>query len=151
MGKQTGAKNPNWRGGRTVDPRGYVLIRVGKDHPLADVRGYAYEHRLVAQAKTDRPLRTKDIVRHDNRQYGDNADSNLTVTDRLGLGLIRRKPHGKAKRMPGEKNPVVKCACGCSRAFRRFDSSRRPRWFVSGHNLRNGKAMRTPRKGKANG
>lgn len=44
----TRERNGNWRGGRVVDPRGYVLIRVGVGHPLADVRGYAYEHRLIA-------------------------------------------------------------------------------------------------------
>jgi hypothetical protein len=45
-----GVKNGNWKGGRVIDPRGYVLIRVGIGHPLADCRGYAYEHRLVASA-----------------------------------------------------------------------------------------------------
>jgi hypothetical protein len=45
--KDTG-KSANWKGGKTVTSRGYVLVWVGKDHPLADVRGYAYEHRLVA-------------------------------------------------------------------------------------------------------
>jgi len=137
MGRgKSGAENNNWKGGRVVDPRGYVLIRVGVGHPLADVMGYAYEHRLKAQDKTARPLTSKDKVRHDNRKASDNADANLTVTDWLGLGLVRRKPHGKAKQMPGERNPLVKCACGCGAKFRRYDSTRRIRRFVSGHNLR---------------
>lgn len=29
-----------------VEPRGYVLVFVGKNHHLADCRGYAYEHRI---------------------------------------------------------------------------------------------------------
>lgn len=124
----------NWKGGRVVDPRGYVLVYVGKDHPLADVRGYAYEHRLIGQRKSNRPLNSKDIVRHDNRYYSDNTPDNLTVTDRLGLGLIRRKA-GSKLRLPGEKNPIVKCACGCGGVFRRYDSARRPRRFISGHNM----------------
>lgn len=136
MSTRKGPANPNWRGGRIVDPRGYVLIRVGTDHPLADVRGYAYEHRLKAQEKTRKRLTTKNIVRHNNRKYGDNVDTNLTITDRLGLGIIRRKPHGKAKRMPGERNPIVKCVCGCGATFCRYDATRRPRRFISGHNLR---------------
>jgi hypothetical protein len=48
---QTGPKNGMWRGGKSLASNGYILIRVGNDHPLADVRGYAYEHRLVAQEK----------------------------------------------------------------------------------------------------
>jgi hypothetical protein len=145
MGWPKGKRAHNWKGGRVVDPRGYTLMYVGKDHPLADVRGYAYEHRLIAQGKHKRPLTSADMVRHDNRNIGDNSDGNLTVTDRLGLGLVRRKPHGKAKRLPQEGNPVVRCACGCGRKFRRYDSSRRPRWFKSGHNLKSGKARSVPR------
>ena len=136
MGDRTGSNNNNWRGGRVVDPRGYVLIRVGVDHPLADCRGYAYEHRLIAQEKTARTLTAKDMVRHDNRRLGDNADDNLTITDRLGLGLVRRKPHGKTKRLRGEGNPIVKCACGCGGKFKKFDRYRRLRKFLSSHNSR---------------
>lgn len=44
-----GANNHMWRGGRSVASNGYMLVRVGVDHPLADVRGYAYEHRIGAR------------------------------------------------------------------------------------------------------
>lgn len=47
----SGPKNGNWKGGRVVDPRGYALVRVGAEHPLADVRGYAYEHRIAGGAE----------------------------------------------------------------------------------------------------
>lgn len=136
MGAKSGPSNPNWKGGRTIDPRGYVLVRVGKGHPLSDVRGYAYEHRLIAQRTTAKPLTSRDMVRHDNRKIGDNSDGNLTVTDRAGLGLVRRLPHGKVKRMPGEKNRPAKCACGCGASFPFYDRHGRPRRFVSGHNTR---------------
>lgn len=76
----------NWKGGRVVEPRGYVLVYVGKDHPLADVRGYAYEHRLIGQQKAGRPLTSKDMIIHDNRHKADNAPGNLTLTDRAGTG-----------------------------------------------------------------
>lgn len=45
----------NWQGGTTTD-QGYMLIYVGKHHHLADVRGYAYEHRLVAEQMLGRRL-----------------------------------------------------------------------------------------------
>jgi hypothetical protein len=38
--------------------------------------------------------------------------------------------------MPGERNRLIACACGCGTSFRKFDEENRPRKFVSGHNLR---------------
>lgn len=55
-------KHPhNWKGGRTVTQHGYVLIYVSKNHPLADCRGYAYEHRLWSA--TDAPSLGKVCAR----------------------------------------------------------------------------------------
>lgn len=59
-----GAKNGIWKGGRSVASNGYVLVRVGVEHHLADVRGYAYEHRLVAEEKIGRRLRDDEHVHH---------------------------------------------------------------------------------------
>lgn len=40
MGKSHyGSRNPFWKGGRSVASNGYVLIRVGVEHHLADVKG----------------------------------------------------------------------------------------------------------------
>lgn len=108
---QTGENNPNWKGGRVVDPRGYVLIRVGVGHHLADVRGYAYEHRLIAEKKLGRRLKPGERAR-------------------------RHPPKTKGLRALGESNQTIKCACGCGAKFDRFDTSGRPRRFVSGHNTR---------------
>jgi hypothetical protein len=134
---QTGPKNPNWKGGRTVDPRGYVLIRVGKDHPLADVRGYAYEHRLIAQEYVDHPLTTQEHIHHDNEQKGDNRPNNLVPTASLAEHFVHhrkdRQP-GKALRLPHEDNVQTDCACGCGTTFLRYDKVGRPREYVSGHN-----------------
>src|SRR4051812_41815968 len=49
--RQNREDNPNWRGGRSIASNGYIIVRVGVGHHLADVRGYAYEHRLVAEQK----------------------------------------------------------------------------------------------------
>jgi hypothetical protein len=46
-----GPKNGFWKGGKSIASNGYMLIRVGVNHHLSDVRGYAYEHRLVAEQK----------------------------------------------------------------------------------------------------
>jgi hypothetical protein len=98
-------KNPNWRGGKHIAPNGYVKVYVGTAHHLADGKGYAYEHRLVAEEKLGRLLLPGEIVHH------------------------RLRP-------PEAPNPIVSCACGCGATFPFYDSSRRPRHFVSGHNVR---------------
>jgi hypothetical protein len=41
-----GEKNPNWKGGRWTHSKGYVMVWVGREHPAACARDYAYEHTL---------------------------------------------------------------------------------------------------------
>lgn len=134
-GVSRGPKNGNWKGGRTITSHGYVLIRVGESHPLADSRGYAYEHRVVAQAKTPRPLRRADRVHHDDEDKINNRSGNLIVTrSALEHAIHHRDPDSKYQRKPGGRNRLVKCACGCGTAFRRFDRWGRVRRYVTGHN-----------------
>jgi len=121
--------------GRTVASNGYVLVRVGRDHHLADVRGYAYEHRLVAERELGRYLEPGEIVHHINGEKTDNRPENLEVLDRAEHGLRHRQVCFD-RRVPGEPNPLTRCACGCGATFRRYDELGRPRRFVSGHNLR---------------
>lgn len=129
----SGERNPNWRGGRSVASNGYVLVRVGVGHHLADVRGYAYEHRLVAEKKIGRRLLPGEQVHHIDGNTQNNAPENLEVMSSLHE---HRHIHSKRRdtRSPGEANPMVPCACGCGETFTRYDASGRPRRFVSGHN-----------------
>ena len=134
MGETTGIKNPNWRGGRVIASNGYVLIRVGKNHHLADVRGYAYEHRLVAEKKIGRSLLAGEHVHHIDGDTQNNLPSNLEVLTAAEHRLEHRT-EDRGLRMPGEPNDLVFCECGgCGEQFTRFDLSGRPRRFVSGHN-----------------
>jgi hypothetical protein len=77
-----GENHPRWNGGRSVNQDGYVKVQVGKGHPLADGNGYAYEHRIIAQAESVVPLTRNDIIHHENRTRDDNAPSNLSATTR---------------------------------------------------------------------
>lgn len=134
---QSREKNPNWRGGRVVDPRGYVLIRVGKEHPLADVRGYAYEHRLNAEKAMDRPLGSGEDVHHRDEVKSNNDPENLKVcTIQEHHVEHRRVVREHPLRMPGEENPQIACACGCEGMLLKFDKSGRPRRFLPAHNNR---------------
>lgn len=66
---------------------GYVKIRVGSDHPLADPNGYAYEH-LVVWASAGRPLPAdNELLHHKNEDKADNRLPNLE--------LMKRSKHGE--------------------------------------------------------
>lgn len=129
-----GPKNPNWRGGRSVASNGYVLVRVGVGHPLADVRGYAYEHRVVAEEKIGRPLRPGEQVHHIDGNKQNNDPANLEVLTAADHRVEHRSPRTSPLRLPGEPNPEIGCACGCGERLARYDQSGRPRRFIPGHN-----------------
>lgn len=51
-----GSNHGRWNHEKLISSHGYVKIRVGKGHPLADPNGYAYEHLLVwVAAGNNRP------------------------------------------------------------------------------------------------
>lgn len=130
-----GAKNGNWKGGRTVTQHGYVLIRVGKDHPLADSRGYAYEHRLKAEEKLGRPLQPGEQVHHRDFRRANNRRRNLRVARSVAHHRELEGRRNYERRVKGEANPLVFCECCCGSRFRQFDAWGRARKFVSGHNV----------------
>lgn len=135
---QPGAKNPNWRGGRTKASNGYILVLVGTEHHLADVRGYAYEHRLVAENSLGRRLLLGEIVHHRDGDKTNNTSGNLEVVASIAAHRHEHKgPHSK-QRAPGERNVVIECECGCGTQLSRYDSSGRPRRFITGHNMKSG-------------
>lgn len=130
-----GSANPNWKGGRIVDPNGYVLVRVGVGHHLADVRGYVYEHRLVAERTLGRRLMAGEVVHHRDENKQNNIPDNLEVVTRPEHNFHHREKD-IGLRKPGEQNVEIGCACGCTTRFMKFRPDGRPRRFVSGHNRR---------------
>lgn len=131
---QSGVRNHNWKGGRSIASNGYVLIRVGKDHHLADVRGYAYEHRLVAEQKLGRPLLKGEIPHHINGIKTDNRPENIEVVESRFAHLTRHRKRASGRQLPHESNVMLACACGCGEMFAKFDAGGRPRRFITGHN-----------------
>lgn len=110
-----GTKN---KPGKTITPDGYVLIRVGKAHHLADVRGYAYEHRIVMEEKLGRPLLSGELVHHEDEVRSNNDPANLYVKTRaqhvrlhkprLGTGTDTCK-HGHKKKITNGRKRCRVC------------------------------------------
>lgn len=125
-----------WKGGRVVASNGYVLVNVGKDHHLADCRGYAYEHRLVAEEMMGRRLLPEEQVHHKDEDKKNNDPSNLEVVKDIAHHRVEHRTRGFSRRLPGQANERITCACGCGSEMESFDPSGRPRKFISGHNMR---------------
>ena len=76
----TGAANGRWNDtGRMLSSHGYVLVRVGKSHPLAFGNGYAYEHDLV-WVSAHGPLAEGETVHH---RYEDKTDNRIEKLEKL--------------------------------------------------------------------
>lgn len=74
-----GPSNGRWNGGERITHHGYVMIYVGREHPLADVRGYAYLHLLVWIAAGYPPPGPGEELHHRDDRKTYNRLSNLEV------------------------------------------------------------------------
>lgn len=83
-----GSSHYRWNDGRLLNDQGYVLIRVGVGHPLADPNGYAPEHVLVVIAGNGpgayllREHPDIYLIHHKNEDKTDNRIENLPVITR---------------------------------------------------------------------
>jgi endogenous inhibitor of DNA gyrase (YacG/DUF329 family) len=69
----SGANHPFWKGGRRIEPDGYITIWTPE--------GDKAEHRLVMEQKLGRPLTSDEIVHHINGIRDDNRPENLQLTN----------------------------------------------------------------------
>jgi hypothetical protein len=72
-----GPKNSRWGGGIITDSEGYLKVLAGKEHPLADARGYVALHHLIWNTSGRRPRRRGEIIHHVDEQRANFALGNL--------------------------------------------------------------------------
>jgi hypothetical protein len=71
-----------WTEEKIITKDGYVKLRVGLCHPLADPNGYAYEHLIVwVAAGNPRPF-LGEVLHHKNGVKTDNRIENLESINR---------------------------------------------------------------------
>jgi HNH endonuclease len=85
-----GAKHPNWTGGK-FHYKGYILIYVGRDHPMANKNGRCYEHRLVVAEREGRMLERHEHIHHRNGIRDDNRSENLELIDPVTHTRLKSK------------------------------------------------------------
>lgn len=74
-----GANHHRWNKDRMLSSHGYVKVRLGKGHPLADRNGYAYEH-LKVWVESGRPKPGRGFaIHHVNEDKTDNRIENLQM------------------------------------------------------------------------
>ena len=79
VGAPHGSLNPNWKGGMSVDPDGYILVTAPANHPGINSHGYVRLHRLVAEKKMGRFLTNEEVVHHIDGNVKNNDPDNLEV------------------------------------------------------------------------
>jgi hypothetical protein len=72
---RSGKNHFNWKNGRCKQC-GYVMVKC-PDHPLANKKGYIFEHRLVMEKMLGRYLKKEERAHHINNIKDDNRPENL--------------------------------------------------------------------------
>lgn len=80
--KSGGDRHGGWKGGKSTNAQGYVLVLIPHDHRFASMRsttGYVLEHRLVMAEYLGRPLLPHETVHHKDTDKTHNQIENLQL------------------------------------------------------------------------
>jgi len=90
-----GSDHHRWNDGRMLNGDGYVKVRVGIEHPLADSNGYAYEHHVVWCAAGRHSPGPDQTLHHRNEDKADNRLGNLEMLTRGDHNAVHIAERGR--------------------------------------------------------
>ncbi len=93
--KLSGKNNGQWRGGKTVDKHGYVLIKK-RSHPFCSSTGYVREHRLIIEKIIGRYLKPNEKVHHLEEKDNNNPKKLIAFVNHSAH--VRFERNGKVKK-----------------------------------------------------
>lgn len=73
-----GKKHWNWKGGKTINSKGYIFI-YASEHPSRDCLNHIFEHRYIMEQKLKRYLNPEERIHHINGNKQDNRIENLML------------------------------------------------------------------------
>lgn len=100
--RQVGSNNPTWKGGKSKNKEGYIVVRVDNK--------YVKEHRLVMESHLGRLLKSDEHIHHIDGNRENNNLNNLRVVSnsehlRIEWTEERRKAHSlRIKKLRSERN-----------------------------------------------
>jgi len=77
-----GSKHHRWNASRMLSEHGYVKVRVGQAHPVADPNGYAYEHLIVWLSAGRSAPAPGEVIHHKDEDKTNNQLDNLELVTR---------------------------------------------------------------------
>lgn len=79
---QKGENHPSWKGGRYIDPHGYVMIYHPCENPKSKWEHYRKEHVVVVENAIGRELKEDEVVHHIDGDKQHNVLDNLHITNK---------------------------------------------------------------------
>lgn len=79
--RYTKENHHNWKGGRYIQQRGYIVMQLEPDNPYYPMayKGYVFEHRYIMAQHIRRCLTPEEQVHHRNGIKTDNGIENLEL------------------------------------------------------------------------
>jgi hypothetical protein len=77
---------------------GYIKVKIGASHPMADVNGWCYLHQLVAVTGLGRYLEPGELVHHEDEDRANNVWSNLEILTRPKHNALHNVDRGRDER-----------------------------------------------------
>ena len=90
-----GDRHYRWNKKRITSTDGYVKIRAGHAHPLADPNGYVYEHLMVWISAGREAPPAGYLLHHSNDDKTDNRIENLKMMSRADHNALHNAERGR--------------------------------------------------------